>query len=79
MIEFGVTLFFAYILWKLFFNPKKEKPIDISKNSEWYAKEFPDIINPPPPKEEKPNITINITHNHLHIYPPDENKEDNLS
>ena len=78
MIEFAVIIFIAFIVWKLFSKPKKEIPIDYSKNSEWYAKEFPDILNPPPPKEEKPNITINITHNHLHVYPegqkPDEPK-----
>lgn len=76
MVEFGIILFVAFILWKLIFKPKKEKPIDFSKNSEWYAKEFPDIINPPPPKVEKPNITINITHNHLHIYPEEHKPEE---
>lgn len=76
MIEFGLISFIAYILWKLFFKPKRDKPIDFSKNSEWYSKEFPDILNTPSQKVEQPNITINITHNHLHIYPLEEKNND---
>ncbi|WP_424493884.1 hypothetical protein [Salinimicrobium sp. GXAS 041] len=67
--------------------PKKDtRPIhekhDLTKDSEYYKRTFPqyldpehpDYVNPVPeaPREEKPriiieNLTVNVTHNHLHI------------
>ncbi len=76
----GVVIFFflIFIFWRLFFKPKKDKPIDMSKDSDYYIKKYPDILKPIPPTQDKdPNVTINInvTHNHLHVYPPGEEKD----
>lgn len=63
----------AYVIWYSFFKPKKT-PIDISKNSDYYKKEFPDLFkNEPLLEEDKtppPNITVNITNNitNNHLY-----------
>ncbi|UJH91667.1 hypothetical protein LZ575_02985 [Antarcticibacterium sp. 1MA-6-2] len=88
MIEFVGIILVAYILWLLFFRQKKEKliekeekSIDFTKDSAYYMREFPEILGESKPlkaeptKEEKPNITINITNNHLHIYPPGEDQK----
>ena len=48
--------------------PKKEPEIDIIKNSDYYLKEFPFLSLNEPKEPEKPNVIINITHNHLHIH-----------
>jgi len=75
MIGVAIFFFLIFVFWRLFFRPKKEKPIDFSKNSDYYLAKYPDILTSPEPEPEKPNITINITHNHLHVYPPGEEKE----
>lgn len=45
---------------------KKKEPIDLSKNSDYYKKEFPELLESEP---VKPEIHIHYTeiHNHLHI------------
>jgi len=75
MIGVAVFFFLIFVFWRLFFRPKKEEPIDFSKNSDYYLAKYPDILTKPEPEREKPNITINITHNHLHVYPPGEEKD----
>jgi hypothetical protein len=76
MIGVAIFFFLVFVFWRLFFKPKK-KPIDFSKNADYYLAKYPDILTKPEPEPEpeKPNITINITHNHLHVYPPGEEKD----
>lgn len=76
---FGILLFiggFFFIFYLL--RRRKEEPVDFSKTSEDYAREYPDLTGfpeDPSQPEEQPNIVINITHNHLHVYPtPEENQ-----
>lgn len=72
---FWISVFVVIIIAFLFSRKRKEKPIDFAKNSDYYLKEFPELFNPGntssshDQKEKKPNILINITNNHLHIYP----------
>ena len=72
---FGVLLFiFFFFLLLKWYSRRENTPvdIDISKNSEYYMKEFPEICSPDLTGDtEKPSVIINIynTHNHLHVYP----------
>lgn len=70
-MEVVFYLLVAYVIWRSFFK-KKVPPLDISKNSEYYLNEFPDLFkNEPLEEASKPpphNITVNITNNHLHLH-----------
>jgi len=74
MLEFLVILFLVFFLLSF---KRKTTPVDIdlSKNSEYYMKEFPEICKPDleeTSNQTNPQIVVNITHNHLHVYPTPE-------
>ena len=75
MIGVAIFFFLVFIFWLLFFKPKKEKFIDLTKNADYYLAKYPDLLTKPEPEQGKPNIIINITHNHLHVYPRGEEKD----
>lgn len=69
MFEFLGFIFLTYLFWRLFFRSKK-RPIDLSKTSDYYIKKY-DLLKDYPvqvEQSERPQITVNITHNHLHIH-----------
>lgn len=72
----------AFLVW-LLFRPRKyvvppppqipEPPADYSKDSAYYMKQYPELLNADPapyrkadPPKEPPTIIVNITNNHLH-------------
>lgn len=61
----------TYVIWRSL-SKKKAPPLDISKNSDYYIKEFPEFFKEEPLEEPKKtpitNITVNVTNNHLHIH-----------
>jgi len=75
MTEF-IFFFLIFILLAVFWTKPKElpmdkplkEPLDISKNSDWYLKEYPEILKPEPPEPQNPTIIVNVTNNHLHIH-----------
>ena len=77
---FGLLVFIVLwvVVYRVFFRKKKaKKPVesfDLSKNSDYYLRKYPDILGKPRKEEPKVTINVNITHNHLHVYPKDEGK-----
>lgn len=65
-----VVLFFCCWFFFDWLFKAKEKPIDLSKNSDYYKEQFPEILGEPeiakPTVEE--HIHLHITNNHLHIH-----------
>jgi hypothetical protein len=62
-------IFIALIIIFCYWPKANKEEIDFSKDSDYYLKKYPDLLKTP--EKEKPNVTINITHNHLHITPED--------
>lgn len=65
MLGFLGFIILWYVIWR--FRTRRKKPIDISKNSDYYIQKY-DLLKDYPEQSERPQIIVNITNNHLHIH-----------